>query len=485
MKKILLWIVGVIVALAVVVVAVWSGEIKTLASIEQVGDDPYLYTCEYSAPYDLDAVVDAGIDANAKLVAFVIGKLSRGLYKPQVADPSEAPVAGEAAGNAEDEIPSFACTSFQVRKALVSSVAAASFASVNETSAASGKAVPGATTEGEDGYKTEAGSEPEGAAEAGSEAESGSGAESVTETASEAESEAATEPETEPVPEPESEPSNEAPAAAGEGGWLFGRNYDYFTNPTLVLTSHPKDGYASISTCDLSHLGYSLEKLPTKLAAKALCLAAVYAPMDGMNEKGLCVSIMALPKQAAWQDSGKPVVGTSVYMRLLLDRCATVEEALELTRSLDIRHDQAAGGGYHYLIADAEGHCAAVEFDLFDGWKTLVTEKPDSAAYMHMTNHLLYPKYYTTEPDPVLGNPHSRSWWRYGEVKSYMDERKGTVTLDEAQECLARVHWKDLVWENGMVENTQWSNVYDQSELTLRLRDWYDYDTTREFSLQR
>lgn len=45
------------------------------------------------------------------------------------------------------------------------------------------------------------------------------------------------------------------------------------------------------------------------------------------------------------------------------------------------------------------------------------------------------------------------------------------------------VHWKDLVWDNGMVEDTQYSNVYDQKALTLRLRPWNDYETTYNFSL--
>ena len=371
MKKFIISVAAVLVALVAAVAIVWNGEIRTLANIHQVGGDPYLYECDYKAPYDLDAVVASGIDENAKLVAFVISKLSRGLYNPKP--------------KAEEKSP-FACTSFQARN--------------SET-----------------------------------------------------------------------------------GGWIFGRNYDYAKNPTLVLHSHPKKGYASLSAVDLSHLGYSLEKLPNSLAGKALCLAAVYAPMDGINEKGLCISIMALPKQPAYQNTGKDVVGTSIYMRLILDRCATVEEAIALTESLDIRHDQKAGSGYHYFIADAKGDAVAVEFDLKDGWKTMLVRKGEDAEYMHITNHLLSPKYYTTEPNPEFGNPNSHSWERYAKVAAYMDERAGVVSLDEAQECLSNVHWKDLVWANGTVEDTQWSNVYDQSALSLRMRNWYDYDTTVEFSL--
>jgi hypothetical protein len=49
-------------------------------------------------------------------------------------------------------------------------------------------------------------------------------------------------------------------AAKAEGdGFRFGRNYDYFKNPTLVTVSRPKKGYASIAVSDMSHFGYSLE----------------------------------------------------------------------------------------------------------------------------------------------------------------------------------------------------------------------------------
>ena len=113
----------------------------------------------------------------------------------------------------------------------------------------------------------------------------------------------------------------------------------------------------------MSHFGYSLEKLPEKFMARLSCLAAVYAPVDGINEKGLCTSIMALPNQASQQDTPKPNVGTTIIMRLWLDRCATVQEALDLLETVDVCHDAAVGSGYHYMVADANGDCAVVEFD--------------------------------------------------------------------------------------------------------------------------
>ena len=378
MKKVLLWIVGILAALCIAVACIWGGEIASIRSIRSVDGNKYLYQMEYKASYDLDDLIANDIDENAELLDYVIGRIGKGLplkiKSAQVADED---------GNME----TINCTSFQARK------------------------------------------------------------------------------------------------ASGDGFW-YGRNYDFFKNPTMVTVSHPRKGYASIAVSDMSHFGYSLEKLPEGFVASLSCLASIYAPVDGINEKGLCTSIMALPKQASQQDTPKHDVGTTIIMRLWLDRCATVAEALELLETVDVRHDAAVGSGYHYMVADASGDCAVVEFDKEDGWKTMIVRKDPSANYMLVTNHLLSEKYYTTVPDEAVGNPHSKSWWRYETADAFLTEHNGVLTLEEAQECLSLVHWKDLVWDNGMVEDTQYSNVYDQKNITLSLRNWNDYDTTCTFGLK-
>ena len=345
MKKVLLWIIGILAVLCIAIWCIWGGEIASIRSIESVDGNEYLYRMEYKAAYDLDDVIANDIDENAELLDYVIGRIGKGIPIKM----KSAQVADE-----EGELATMNCTSFQATK------------------------------------------------------------------------------------------------ADGEGFW-YGRNYDYFKNPTMVTVSHPKKGYASIAVSDMSHFGYSLEKLPTSLGAKLSCLAAIYAPVDGINEKGLCTSIMAIPKQASQQDTPKHDVGTTIIMRLWLDRCATVEEALAMLETVDVRHDAAVGSGYHYMVADATGDCAVVEFDKEDGWKTMIVRKAEGENYMLVTNHLLSEKYYTTEPDPAVGNPHSKSWWRYETAGNYLRSHNGTLTLGQAQECLALVHWKDLMWDNGTV----------------------------------
>lgn len=395
-REILLALLCLVFALAVAAACIWSRELRTLATVRQVGDNPYLYEMEYKASYDLDKVIEADIDSNQKLLQFVVSRLAKGL---------PVKVGGVKIG---------------------------------------------------DGLSAESrqdGSVQDAAAPQQSPA-SGAG-----------------------------EHCTSFQAASSDGGWFYGRNYDFFKNPSLVTVSRPKNGYASLSVSDMSHFGYNLEKLPDSFVGKALALAAVYAPLDGVNEKGLCTSIMALPKQASRQNTGKHVVGTTIIMRLWLDRCATVQEALDLLGTVDVRHDATSGSGYHYMVADAGGDCAVVEFDPHDGWKTMIVRKDPEKKYMLVTNHLLDPKYYTTEPDPAVGNPHSRSWWRYETADAYLSERGGTLTADEALECLSMVHWKDLKWEDGTVEDTQYTALYDQTKRTLKLRSWADYENTIDFKL--
>ena len=378
MKKFLKILLLVILGLLLAATLLWQGEVRTLSTLKQVGDNPYLYTMEYCASYNLDDVIEKDVDTNAELLNYVISRVGKGL-----------PIKIESSQVADEngELKTFSCTSFQVRK------------------------------------------------------------------------------------------------AEGEGYW-YGRNYDYYKNPTLVTISHPKNGYASIGVSDMSHIGYGLEKLPTSFLKRINCMAAIYAPVDGINEKGLCTSIMALPHQASRQDTPKHDVGTSMIMRLWLDRCATVEEALALLETVDVRHDATVGTGYHYMVADATGDCAVVEFDKDDNWKTIIVRKPADANHMLVTNHLLNPKHYTTEPDIAVGNPNSRSWWSYETAGNYLREHNGILTFEQAQECLAQVHWVDLPIPGDQVEDTQFSNVYDQQNLTLSLRNWNDYTTTHTFSLK-
>ena len=90
MKKVLLWIIGILAVLCIAIWCIWGGEIASIRSIESVDGNEYLYRMEYKAAYDLDDVIANDIDENAELLDYVIGRIGKGIpikmKSAQVAD---------------------------------------------------------------------------------------------------------------------------------------------------------------------------------------------------------------------------------------------------------------------------------------------------------------------------------------------------------------------------------------------------------------
>ena len=156
-----------------------------------------------------------------------------------------------------------------------------------------------------------------------------------------------------------------------DGGYLFGRNFDWNACQGLIVSARPENGYASVSTVnmDFIHAGrLDTSKLPDDLQA----MIALYAPLDGMNEKGLSVAVNMIQDPAVIeQDTGKPDLTTTTAVRLLLDRAADVEEAIDLLGRYDLHGSM--GMMVHLALADGEGRSVVVEY--IDN-EMVVTETP-------------------------------------------------------------------------------------------------------------
>ncbi len=114
-----------------------------------------------------------------------------------------------------------------------------------------------------------------------------------------------------------------------DGGYYFGRNFDWNKCDAMIVISHPESGYASFSTVNVDFIRQGAGFASHFLSDEMLTVAALYAPLDGMNEKGLCVSVnMIQDTDTISQDTEKPDITTTTAIRMLLNQAADVDEAL-------------------------------------------------------------------------------------------------------------------------------------------------------------
>lgn len=243
-----------------------------------------------------------------------------------------------------------------------------------------------------------------------------------------------------------------------EGGYFFGRNFDWNTCDALVVTSYPQDGYASVSTVNLDFIRQGAGEM---LSDEMVTMAALYAPLDGMNERGLCVSVNMIQDGAAIsQDTGKTDITTTTAIRLLLNQAATVDEALDLLRQYDLH----ASMDYmvHFAIADAAGNSVAVEY--IDN-EMIVVETPV------LTN------FYLAEGEKQ-GIGTNQSHERFDILTETIAE-KPSMTQTEVRDALDSVSKDNF----GEFESTEWSIVFDQSALTAAYYHRENYEEAYFFQI--
>ena len=221
---------------------------------------------------------------------------------------------------------------------------------------------------------------------------------------------------------------------------LFGRNYDFAkTNTCIVFTEANEGRHATISTVDLQFLGMDVNKNVEGLLNKVTCLAATYAPLDGINDAGVSCGIYMSYQGGARtvatnQCTDKPDVTSTTLLRLILDYADNIEEAVEIASSYDL-HD-SGNTSYHYMVADASGRSVILEWvgetDASDNYGSArelkVTYNDDDAHigemeaesdFQWVTNFIIQPGYY---------------------AQSKADDRKGYDRYEKIYEELAKTN---------------------------------------------
>jgi Penicillin V acylase and related amidases len=227
-----------------------------------------------------------------------------------------------------------------------------------------------------------------------------------------------------------------------KGDIIFGRNFDFDYAPSLQLYTHPAKGYASVSTVNLAYAGYSKDYLPKGLSFDSfLTLAAPFLPFDGMNEKGVAMALLAVPEVQLKNDENKVTLNTTTAIRLVLDKAATVDEAVALLKQYNIYF--SGDVDCHFLIADASGRSVIVEY--YDGGVQVVESDAD---YQIASNFIAYKGLNIGEG--------FNEFERYDKVKAAIDDNGGKLTEDQALALLAQI---GIIYKN--TDRLQWSVVYN------------------------
>ena len=246
-----------------------------------------------------------------------------------------------------------------------------------------------------------------------------------------------------------------------QGEALFGRNFDWQACDALVVQSVPENGYASIATVNMSFLdGFSgmLNMLPPQVRT----IAALYAPLDGMNDQGLCVAVNMIQDSAVInQETDKPDITTTTVIRMLLDKAASVEEAVALLEQYDMH--SSMGMMVHLAIADAAGNSVVIEYV---NNEMVIIESPV------VTN------FYLAEGDKN-GIGTAQSHTRYDMLVERMAQNP-TMEMEDVRDALDSVSKRNF----GEFESTEWSIVFNQHSGEVRYYHREDYTKGYTFQLE-
>ena len=291
-------------------------------------------------------------------------------------------------------------------------------------------------------------------------------------------------------------------AATKEGDALFARNYDLSkTNTMLVFTEGGEGRHATISTVDLKFLGIDVDRGLESLMDRITCLAAPYAPLDGVNDAGVSCGIYMTYQGgeatvATDQNTGKPDFTSTTLLRLILDYADSVEEAVEIASSYDL-HDSAQTS-YHYMVADSTGRSAVLEWtagtDATDNDGAARTLKvvyndddsrigPREAAsdWQVVTNFVLQPGYYDgcPEEDKKGADRYDRLYEELGKTNGVVADEAAAMSILAS---VGRRGW-DNDDKNSLTVHSAVYNLTDKSLLWVSNENYGDESATFTFSL--
>lgn len=289
-------------------------------------------------------------------------------------------------------------------------------------------------------------------------------------------------------------------AVTESGDRLFARNYDFDKTNVCITLCNPKGRHKSFSTVDLNYVGMSIDKDVTGLMNKITCLAAPFAPLDGINDAGVScgiyMSYQGLETVATDQRAAeKANITSTTLLRLILDYADNVEEAVELISNYNL-HDSAKTS-FHYMVADATGKSAILEYVPENGTdatdndgtarKLVVTyntgdehigEREGASDFQWITNFIIQPGYYE-EGDEKPGED------RYDHIYERLAATDGVVADEQAaMAILQEVGRRTWNGGGGVTVHSVIYNLTKKTALWVANENFTDKTAIFEYSLE-
>lgn len=276
------------------------------------------------------------------------------------------------------------------------------------------------------------------------------------------------------------------------GDFLMGRNFDFnhidattgerTMIPVIAVHTAPKGGKKSVSFVDGLFIGYKSGFYTDGKSDLSMLMALPYVLLDGINEDGFAICVLKLDgKPTKQKQPGKKKIFTTVAMRMLLDRASTVKEAVEMLKQYNMCMDSDPAS-YHYLMADATGDFAIVEYTNSD-----LEQHPDKMevhtgddAWRYVTN------FYVSQSmaDTDHGFNHStHGMARYLTLRDRLAQLNYRTTPAEAFALLQDVAQgpEHPELSTGF---TQWTEVYNLSRKSLTLSILREWNKSFEFKVK-
>lgn len=261
-----------------------------------------------------------------------------------------------------------------------------------------------------------------------------------------------------------------------EGDHIMGRNFDFKEAPCFVLWTHPENAYASVSVVDCNFMVYGDKHNRPKAFNSAQALLAPYCCVDGINEKGLAIAVLQIRTPATnQQNPEKKDITTTSMIRAVLDKCATVDEAIDFIKQYNM-HDSLFTC-YHYQLVDKEKSVVVEyvnnELYIIDNKSELYEN--DGVGLQYVTNF-----YVKRNHGDEKSEEHGQDRGKY--ILNTLRQKNGVMTEMEAMDLLSRVKLSYQHPKYPWKIVALWSSVYNTATPTLKIAANTDYKNIYTFS---